>query len=111
MIFCNACRVNELDSRDGVFPPQRPTSVCAEQSEPVQAALADLPTGAHVLITSFSHAEDLDIFSACPQRQQAGLCFIGLIGLPGLSDKAPELTAASVVAQLLLFDIQHAPAA
>ena len=33
------------------------------------------------------------------------------IGLPGITDKAPEVIAASVVAQLLLIDAQHAPAA
>ena len=33
------------------------------------------------------------------------------IGLPGITDKAPEVIAASVVAQLLLFDAQHVPAA
>jgi len=134
--------VRWIDSRDGVFPPQLPASVCAEHSDPVQAGVADLPAGAHVLIMSFSHAEDLDIVAACLQRQRerADLRFIGLIGsrtkwasfrhrlaergftvaeldrvtcpigLPGITDKAPEVIAASVVAQLLLFDAQHTPA-
>ena len=41
-----------------------------------------LPPGAHVLIMSFSHAEDLDVVMACLQRQRdrADVPFIGLIG-------------------------------
>ena len=132
-----------VDSRDEVFPSDVPAAVRTEHSDPVQAAVADLPAGAHVLIMSFSHAEDLDIVAACLQRQRerADLRFIGLIGsrtkwasfrhrlaergfseaeldrvtcpigLPGITDKAPEVIAASVVAQLLLFDAQHVPAA
>jgi xanthine dehydrogenase accessory factor len=51
----------------------------------VQAAVHDLSVisaGSHVLIMSFSHAEDLDIVAACllRQRQRADLPFIGLIG-------------------------------
>ncbi len=135
--------VHWVDSRDEVFPVDVPVAVRTEHSDPVQAAVADLPAGAHVLIMSFSHAEDLDIVAACLQRQRdrADLRFIGLIGsrtkwasfrhrlaergfteaeldrvtcpigLPGITDKAPEVIAASVVAQLLLFDAQHAPAA
>ena len=135
--------VHWVDSRDEVFPSDVPAAVRSEHSEPVQAAVADLPAGAHVLIMSFSHAEDLDIVAACLQRQRerADLRFIGLIGsrtkwasfrhrlaergfseaelervtcpigLPGITDKAPAVIAASVVAQLLLIDAQHAPAA
>lgn len=135
--------VHWVDSRDEVFPSDVPAAVRTEHSDPVQAAVADLPAGAHVLIMSFSHAEDLDIVAACLQRQRdrADLRFIGLIGsrtkwasfrhrlaergfteaeldrvtcpigLPGITDKAPEVIAASVVAQLLLFDAQHVPAA
>jgi xanthine dehydrogenase accessory factor len=51
----------------------------------VQSAVSDLaaiPAGSHVLIMSFSHAEDLDIVAACLLRQRnlADLPFIGLIG-------------------------------
>jgi xanthine dehydrogenase accessory factor len=125
-----------IDSRDGVFPPERPAQVLVEHSDPVQGAVPGLPAGARVLIMSFSHAEDLDIVAACLQRQRerADLPFIGLIGshtkwatfrrrlaergfsegeldqvtcpigLPGITGKAPEVIAASVVAQLLLLD-------
>ncbi len=128
--------VHWIDSRDEVFPAERPPQVQTEHSDPVQAAVADLPAQAHVLIMSFSHAEDLDVVAACLTRQRTrhDLRFIGLIGsrskwasfrrrlrergfaddeldrvtcpigLPGITDKAPEVIAASVVAQLLLMD-------
>ena len=71
-----------IDSRDEIFPAQVPPNVHCEHSDPVQAAVADLPAGASVLIMSFSHAEDLDVVAACLQRQRASsdLAFIGLIG-------------------------------
>ena len=74
--------VTWVDSRDEVFPPDLPSHVRAEHSEPVQAAVRDLGAGSVVLIMSFSHAEDLDIVAACLQRQreQRDLGFIGLIG-------------------------------
>jgi len=130
--------VQWIDSRDGVFPAELPPGVQAEHSDPVQAAVADVAPGAHLLIMSFSHAEDLDIVAASLQRQRdrGDLGFIGLIGsrtkwagfrrrlrergfadaeldrvtcpigLPGITGKAPEVIAASVVAQLLLRDSQ-----
>ncbi len=75
-------RVQWFDSRDEVFPPGLPAHVCAEHSEPVQAAVQDIAPGAQVLIMSFSHAEDLDVLAACllRQRQKGDLPFIGLIG-------------------------------
>lgn len=70
------------DSRDEIFPTDLPPQVHAEHSDPVQAAVHDLPSGARVLIMSFSHAEDLDIVAACllRRRERADLPFIGLIG-------------------------------
>ena len=46
------------------------------------AAVDTLPSGACVLIMSFSHAEDLDVVAACLKRQRlhGDLKFIGLIG-------------------------------
>jgi xanthine dehydrogenase accessory factor len=75
-------RVMWFDSRDEVFPEALPLNVQAEYSDPVQAAVATLPAGTHVLVMSFSHAEDLDIVAAClkRRREQADLAFIGLIG-------------------------------
>lgn len=75
-------RVQWFDSRDEIFPEDLPPSVRAEHSDPVQAAVRDIVPGAHVLIMSFSHAEDLDVLAACllRQREKADLAFIGLIG-------------------------------
>ncbi len=74
--------VTWIDSRDEVFPADVPTHVRTEHSNPVQAAVRDVPPGASVLIMSFSHAEDLDIVAACLQRlrEHHDLGFIGLIG-------------------------------
>ena len=71
-----------IDSRDEVFPSLLPEQVQCEHSDPVQAAVADLPAGSQVLIMSFSHAQDLDVVAACllRLRRQADLPFIGLIG-------------------------------
>ena len=71
-----------VDSRDEIFPEQVPANVRCEHSDPVQQAVWDLPAGCHVLMMSFSHAEDLDILAACLQRarQQQDLPYIGLIG-------------------------------
>lgn len=71
-----------IDSRDEVFPPDLPARVHAEHSDPVHAAVPQLPSGSHVLVMSFSHAEDLDIIDACLNRQarHQDLPFVGLIG-------------------------------
>ena len=71
-----------IDSRDGVFPAGLPSRVVCEHSEPVQAAVRHLAPQSRVLIMSFSHAEDLDVLTACLQRQrdQSDLPYIGLIG-------------------------------
>lgn len=74
-----------VDSRDEIFPTELPNNVVCEHSDPVHAAVNDLDVisaGSHVLIMSFSHAEDLDIVAACllRQRARADLPFIGLIG-------------------------------
>ena len=74
--------VQWVDSRDEIFPAQLPPNVMCEHSDPVHAAVADLPSGASVLIMSFSHAEDLDVVAACLKRQRlhGDLKFVGLIG-------------------------------
>jgi xanthine dehydrogenase accessory factor len=71
-----------VDSREAIFPNPAPTHVRVEHSEPVQAAVNDVPAGSAILIMSFSHAEDLEILAACLQRarQLNDLPFIGLIG-------------------------------
>ena len=54
-------RTHWIDSRDEVFPERLPLNVRCEHSDPVQGAVPTLEPGSHVLIMSFSHAEDLDI--------------------------------------------------
>ncbi|MDP3136673.1 MAG: xanthine dehydrogenase accessory protein XdhC [Burkholderiaceae bacterium] len=75
-------QVRWIDSRDEIFPDAVPANVVCEHSDPVQAAVRELPTNSRVLIMSFSHAEDLDVVAACLQRQRerADLAYIGLIG-------------------------------
>ncbi len=74
--------VRWIDSRDEIFPPDVPSEVQCEHSNPVHAAVKDLVPGSRVLIMSFSHAEDLDVVMACLQRQRelGDLPFVGLIG-------------------------------
>ena len=76
------CQVHWIDSRDEIFPERLPANAQAEHSAPVQAAVSELAPKSHVLIMSFSHAEDLDVVAAClkRQREQGDLPFIGLIG-------------------------------
>lgn len=75
-------RVVWVDSRDAVFPEQEQIGVQCEHSDPVQAAVAQLPTQSQVLIMSFSHAEDLEVVVQCllRQRERGDLPFVGLIG-------------------------------
>jgi xanthine dehydrogenase accessory factor len=74
--------VQWVDSRDEIFPAHLPPNVVCEHSDPVHAAVADLPSGSSVLVMSFSHAEDLDVVAACLKRQRlhGDLKFVGLIG-------------------------------
>jgi xanthine dehydrogenase accessory factor len=75
-------RVHWIDSRDEVFPDDLPAQVRAEHSQPVEAAVRDLDTHSHVLVMSFSHAEDLEVIAACLRRvrEKNDLPFVGLIG-------------------------------
>jgi xanthine dehydrogenase accessory factor len=76
------CSITWVDSRDEIFPEDVPSHVQCEHSAPVQAAVSSLSEGSHVLIMSFSHAEDLDVVAACLTRlrEKNDLPFIGLIG-------------------------------
>ncbi|HEY8905341.1 MAG TPA: xanthine dehydrogenase accessory protein XdhC [Rhodoferax sp.] len=75
-------RLQWIDSREEIFPSDVAARVLCEHSQPVHAAVASLPPGAHVLIMSFSHAEDMDVVAACLQRHRdrADVPFVGLIG-------------------------------
>ena len=74
--------VRWIDSRDEIFPSDVAPQVVCEHSNPVHAAVPDLAPHSRVLIMSFSHAEDLDVVTACllRQRQKKDLPYIGLIG-------------------------------
>lgn len=74
--------VHWIDSRDEVFPAVLPLHIKSEHSVPVHQGVDSLLGGSHVLIMSFSHAEDLDIVAACllRHRQHNDLPFIGLMG-------------------------------
>ena len=74
--------VTWIDSRDEVFPPDVPSNVACEYSDPVHQAVAALVPDSRVLIMSFSHAEDLDVVAACllRQREKGDLPYVGLIG-------------------------------
>jgi xanthine dehydrogenase accessory factor len=76
------CTVQWIDSRDEIFPIDLPRNVQCEHSSPVHAAVQDMPAGSHVLIMSFSHAEDWDVVAACLTRLRTknDLPYIGLIG-------------------------------
>ncbi len=82
-------RLHWIDSREEIFPSANdvglsawPQSLRCEHSTPVHDAVRDIEPGAHVLIMSFSHAEDFDILAACLRRRREhdDLPFIGLIG-------------------------------
>lgn len=75
-------QVTWIDSRDNIFPTQLSPGVKCEHSEPVEFAVDHLTDNTHVLIMSFSHAEDLDIVARCLQRARRGFHFssLGLIG-------------------------------
>jgi xanthine dehydrogenase accessory factor len=76
------CTVHWIDSRDEIFPVDVPANTQCEHSAPVHAAVNDIAAGSHVLIMSFSHAEDLDVVAQCLTRlrDKNDLPFIGLIG-------------------------------
>jgi xanthine dehydrogenase accessory factor len=81
-LACLPMQLRWIDSRDEIFPSNLPPHVQTEHSSPVQSAVRELTAGSHVLIMSFSHAEDLDVVIEClkRQREKADLPFIGLIG-------------------------------
>ena len=71
-----------IDSREDIFLQQEFPHVTMEHSDPVHLAVEALLPQSHVLIMSFSHAEDLDIVARCLHRQRSrrDLASIGLIG-------------------------------
>lgn len=123
------CRVTWIDEREDMFPAQVPDNVTVEASDTPEALVADAPPGASYLVMTHSHALDQRLAEAIMARADVG--WFGLIGsltkrrqfehrlrargvdkaridamvcpigLPGITNKAPAVIAASVCAQLL----------
>jgi xanthine dehydrogenase accessory factor len=124
------CRVMWIDEREEQFPAE-PNAPHIERLcvEPVDAEVAAAPPGCHYLVLTHSH--DLDLALAHAILRRADFAWFGLIGsktkrarfehrlaergispellarmtcpigISGIQDKAPELIAVAVVAQLL----------
>ncbi len=123
------CRVTWVDEREDMFPSSVPANVTIEATDTPEAAVAAAPAGASYLVMTHSHALDQRLAEAIIARPDTG--WFGLIGsktkrkqfehrlrargadearigamvcpigLPGISNKAPAVIAASVCAQLL----------
>jgi xanthine dehydrogenase accessory factor len=124
------CRVQWIDERDSEFPAQAlPAHIERLCVEPVEAEVAQAPSGAHYLVLTHSHDLDLRITEAILRR--GDFAYLGLIGsrtkrarfvhrfeergvpaeaigrmtcpigVPGIAGKEPEVIAVAVVAQLL----------
>jgi xanthine dehydrogenase accessory factor len=123
------CNVTWVDERDAMFPRDVPANVTLEASDIPEALVAAAPAGATYLVMTHSHALDQRLSEAIMAR--ADVLWFGLIGsltkrrqfehrlrergadpariaamvcpigLPGITNKAPAVIAASVCAQLL----------
>lgn len=123
------CSVTWIDEREDMFPPVVPDNVTVEASDTPEALVAQAPAGASYLVMTHSHALDQRLAEAIMARPGVG--WFGLIGsktkrrqfehrlrargadeariaamvcpigLPGITNKAPAVIAASVCAQLL----------
>jgi xanthine dehydrogenase accessory factor len=123
------CTVTWVDERDDMFPHNVPANVTVEASDIPEALVAAAPPGASYLVMTHSHALDQRLAEAIIARD--GVAWFGLIGsltkrrqfehrlrergaaperiaamvcpvgLPGITNKAPAVIAASVCAQLL----------
>ena len=124
------CTVTWIDERDDLFPCAVPANVTIEASDTPEALIAAAPDGASYLVMTHSHALDQRLTEAILAR--ANVFWFGLIGsltkrhqfehrlrargvpesrisamvcpigLPGITNKAPAVIAASVSAQLLM---------
>ena len=75
-------QITWVDSRDAIFPTELPANVVTEHSDPIEAAVADLPAGSSIFILTHNHQQDLFITQACLARlrEQGDLGMVGLIG-------------------------------
>jgi xanthine dehydrogenase accessory factor len=72
------CRITWIDEREAEFPKQIPANVRIVNSDTPADEVAQIPTGAQVLVLTHSHALDLDICFALLKRDD--LAYYGLIG-------------------------------
>jgi xanthine dehydrogenase accessory factor len=123
------CMVNWVDERDEMFPVDVPSNVRVEATDTPEALVVSAPAGASFLVMTHSHALDQRLTETILGRDD--VLWFGLIGshtkrkqfehrlrargvpearieamvcpigLPGITDKAPAVIAASVCAQLL----------
>ena len=125
------CRVTWVDERDAMFPfpTEVPPNVVIESTDTPEAVIDQAPAGSYFLVMTHNHALDLALCERIMRRTD--FAYFGLIGsktkrarfehrmvehgvdparLPemvcpigvaGIADKAPDIIAVSVVAQLL----------
>lgn len=60
-----------VDSRGEIFPTKLPANVRCEHSDPIHAAVGDIPAQSRA-DHELSHAEDLDVVASCLLRQDGG---------------------------------------
>ena len=123
-------KVTWIDGRLGQFPMDVPYDISALEAAMPELLVDEAPPGAFFIVMTHSHALDQDICEAVLRRQD--FAYLGLIGsdtkaarfrsrlrseglddadlarlhcpigLPEITGKAPEVIAASVVADLLM---------
>lgn len=121
--------IHLVDSRDAYLDAAKGNNIHICQSDRPELEVADIPSGAHVLILTHNHAMDFDICRAALMRGDLG--FVGMIGsqtkrarfvrrlsdrglgsveigrltcpigIQGITGKQPVVIAASVAAQVL----------
>lgn len=121
--------IHLVDSRDAYLDAVKGNNIHICQSDRPELEVADIPSGAHVLILTHNHALDFDICRAALMRGDLG--FVGMIGsqtkrarfvrrlsdrglgsveigrltcpigIQGITGKQPVVIAASVAAQVL----------
>lgn len=132
------CTITWVDEREDMFPPQIPPNVRIEATDVPEMLVAASPPGGSFLVMTHSHALDQRLTEAIMLRPDSG--WFGLIGsltkrrqfehrlaargvsgeriaamvcpigMPGISNKAPAVIAASVCCQLLMVWEQQAKA-
>jgi xanthine dehydrogenase accessory factor len=132
------CTVRWVDERDAQFPPVDAANITIEANDAPEGAIDEAPPGTYFLVMTHSHALDQQLAERILRR--ADYTYFGLIGsltkrkqfehrlaargidpaqlarmicpigVAGISDKAPEMIAVAVAAQLLRVREQQAAA-